>query len=356
MGLRGILQNLREFDDFSDNIGYFPPGALLRFIVEDRVYGLPETMDFNVLFYRRDIVDSLGLTIPETWEDVAEMMPELHRHGLNFYTGLSGAAYKPLSVTAPFIWQNGGELFTPDGMRTDIDSAEAVGGIRRMLNLSAIYGMSLRIPSFYQSFRNGSTPFGVAGFDTYMELMLAAPELLDSWNVTLPPGVRDADGVVQRQYMGVGTSNVIFSNSPNTNAAWELLKWYMSDDIQKQFTFQLATAYGTRLVFNTANIEAFRTISIKPDHIDIITEQLMDMRELQMLPGHYMLERTLSFLWNTVVFDNTRPMDALDSSVTTTNREIMRRMREFGFVEGTTMVRPFPIWTNADIEGWRSAP
>jgi len=352
MGIRGILQNLREFDDFGYHIGFMPPGALLRMVVEDRVYGLPETLDFNVLFYRRDIVESLGLPVPETWEEVAQLMPELHRNGLNFQTGLAGIGLKGLGTTAPFIWQHGGELFTPDGMRTAIDSPEAISGIQLMTNLSTIFGMSLEIPSFYQSFRSGNTPFGIAGFETYMELMLAAPELLDSWAIALPPGVRGEDGVINRQFMGVGTSSIIFADSPNTDAAWELLKWYMSDEIQTMFAFNLATTYGMRLIFNSANIEAFRTLPIKPQDIYIILEQWEQMRELQLVPGWYMLERELSFLWNSVVFSDMRPRDALDRAIVNTDREIARRMREFGFMEGTEIIRDFPIHSVDDIRTW----
>jgi len=356
MGLRGMLHNLRSFDDFYDNIGYFPPGALLRTVVEDRVYGLPETLDFTVIFYRHDIFNHLELPIPETWEDVANLLPELHRNGMNFQTGLAGAGLKGLGTTAPFIWHHGGELFTPDGMRTAIEDPGAVAGINMMTRLSTHFGLSREIPSFYQSFRNGNTPIGIAGFDQYMELMLAAPELLDSWSIALPPGVRNEDGSISREYMGVSSTNIIFAGTGNEEAAWELMKWYMSDEVQKEFVFQLATTYGMRLIFNSANIEAFRTISIKPEDLEIILEQWEQMREVQLVPGWYMLERGLSFLWNTVVFDGTRIMDAIHTTAETTNREITRRMREFGFVEGTTVVRDFPILTVDEVRSWRDNP
>jgi len=307
-----------------------------------------------VLFYRRDIIGTLGVPIPETWEDVAEIMPELHRHGLNFYTGFAVPGNKPLGVTAPFIWQHGGELFAPDGMSTALDSPEAIAGIRKMLDLNTIFRLSVEVPSFLQSFRHGTSPMGVAGFGLYMELMLAAPELLDSWAIALPPGVRDANGDINRQFMGVGSSNIIFADSPHTDAAWQLLTWYMSDETQKEFAFQLATAYGMRLVFNTANTEAFRTISIKPNDIDIVLEQWEQLRELQLIPGWYMVERELSFLWYFVVFQNVRAMDYLHTVIELSDREITRRMREFGFVEGNDVIRDFTLLTIDDIIGWRT--
>ena len=354
MGIRGMLKNLMEFDDFGQVSAYTTPGAWLRMAVEDRIYGMPETLDFNVLFYRRDIFEALNLPVPETWQEVGEIMPELHRNGMNFFTGLAGEGFKPIGVTAPFIWQHGGELFSPNGMSVDIDSPESIAGIRMMLNLSTNFGMSLRIPLFSQSFRHGSTPIGISGFGTYMELMLAAPELLDAWSIALPPGARDEDGNINRQYMGLGTSNIIFEDSQNHDAAWELLKWYMSDEIQARFAFELATSYGMRLVFNSANLEAFKTVSLNPESINIALEQWEQLREIQLLPGWYMLERELSHLWLEVVFHNAPPMDRLHTAIETSNREITRRMRDFGFIEGTEVIRDFPIITIEDALRWRA--
>ena len=37
------------------------------------VYGIPETQEFLMLFYRKDILGQLGLAVPETWEDVEDI-------------------------------------------------------------------------------------------------------------------------------------------------------------------------------------------------------------------------------------------------------------------------------------------
>ena len=40
----------------------FAPGALIPYILEDEVYAMPETLDFNATFYRVDMMNSLGHT------------------------------------------------------------------------------------------------------------------------------------------------------------------------------------------------------------------------------------------------------------------------------------------------------
>ena len=83
--MRGMAVDLLEFDDFLDWYGAeYNLRALAPMAYEDGVYGASETQEFYVLFYRKDILDSLGLTVPDTWEDVKAMMPVLHRNAMNF--------------------------------------------------------------------------------------------------------------------------------------------------------------------------------------------------------------------------------------------------------------------------------
>lgn len=48
------------------------------------MYGLPESLSFSVLFYRRDILQELGLEIPQTWEDVASLSKSLAKSHMEF--------------------------------------------------------------------------------------------------------------------------------------------------------------------------------------------------------------------------------------------------------------------------------
>lgn len=54
------------------------------------VYGVNETRSFSVLFYRKDTLGSLGLSVPKTWDDVRSMMPTLLRNSMNFSLPTSG--------------------------------------------------------------------------------------------------------------------------------------------------------------------------------------------------------------------------------------------------------------------------
>ena len=46
------------------------------------IYGLPSTLDFPMLFYRKDIFVQLGLDVPQTWDDVEDVIRALSENQL----------------------------------------------------------------------------------------------------------------------------------------------------------------------------------------------------------------------------------------------------------------------------------
>ncbi len=116
LAIRNALIDLRSFEDFDATIGIYAPGSLLSYIINDSVYAIPETQDFWVTYYRQDIMDSVGIPIPDTWDEVIEILPELQRYGMNFNTPLSsGSGTKPHLMTAPYLFNYGADLYSADG-------------------------------------------------------------------------------------------------------------------------------------------------------------------------------------------------------------------------------------------------
>lgn len=179
-------------------------------------------------------MDALQLPLPETWNDVIEILPELQRFGLNFYTPIAGAvAFKPFQTTAPFIYQFQGSFYEENGMGTTIDNEHALQGIQFMADLNTLYSLPLQVPNFYNHFRYSTLPIGVSDFGTYVQLTAAAPEISGWWDIALHPGVEQEDGSISRWASGSGQSAMIFNGSENQQEAWEVLKWWMSEKKRK---------------------------------------------------------------------------------------------------------------------------
>ncbi|MRR32436.1 hypothetical protein EG834_19395, partial [bacterium] len=91
---------------------------------------------------------------------------------------------------------------------------------------------------------------------------------------------------------------------------------------------------------------------ISEKHRQVILEQWQWLQEPVKLPGSYMLERELSNAWNKIVFDGTNPRVAIDESIIIINREISRKMEEFGYLENGVKVKEFKIPTIETVENW----
>ena len=353
LAIRNALQDLRAFDDFDEFIGIYSPGSLLSYIINDSVYAIPETQDFWVTYYRRDIMESLGIPIPQTWNEVIEILPELQRYGMNYNTPLSsGSGTKGYLVTAPYIFNYGAELYSPDGFATGLDNDQAIKAIKFMADSFTIYGMPLTTSSFYDSFRYGSLPIGVSNFETYIKLLTAAPEINGLWTIDLYPATVLDDGTELRYATGSAQASIMFSETDKSIESWEFMKWWMSTETQMDFQEQLILNYGLEYLWNSANLEAFEFIPIPQEHKDVILEQWQWLQEPVKLPGSYMQERELSNAWNRIVFDGVNPRVAIDNSIIIINREITRKMEEFGFIENGVKVKEFKIPSIESVRRW----
>lgn len=352
LGVRGAALDLRQFDDFGKTIAPFSPGSLLPLIVNDKVYGLPETQDFYVLFYRKDILDSLGLPIPDTWTDVIEMMPELQRYGMNFYSPMAGASgIKQFMFTAPFLYQAGGDIFGKDAFETGIDGKESLEGIQLMTDLFKLYGLPMQIPTFYEHFRTGKLPIGVSNFTTYIQMQVAAPELKGAWKIAPAPGV-EHNGVTERWNPGSAQVSMIFKETKHPEESWTFLKWWLSTETQVNFANQLQTLFGKEYLWNSANLEAFSQAFWPEEDKKAILEQWKWLKEVPKTPSSYMVERILSNIWTQVVFDEKNIRSTVEDAVIEIDKETVRKMEEFGYMDKGKVVNPYPVPTIEEVESW----
>ena len=353
LAIRGAAMDLRQFTGYEEIVTRFSKGAMIPFSFGDGVYALPETQNFWVLFYRQDILDMLKLSPPDTWDEVVEMLPELQRLGMNFYEPLAlYKGFKPFNATTPFIYQFDGELFGEGGMSTAIDSEQALEGIKFMTDLFTIYNLPQDVPNFYHHFRYGTMPVGISDFNTYIQLKAAAPEIANMWKIAPHPGVEKADGTVERWAPAGGQTGMIFNGTKYTEESWKFLEWWLSTPIQVEFANLMQTTFGMTYMWNTANLEALEQVPWSEEDKQVVVEQFEWVREPSRVPGAYMVEREISNVWNRVVFNGDNPRTAIDDAVVRTNREILRKMEEFGYYADGKMIKPYPVPTISTIDKW----
>lgn len=350
LGIRKALHPLSEFDDFfefaSENINI---ETLLPMVIEDKVYGITETQNFYVLYYRKDILEKLKVPIPDTWDDVKKILPELQRRAMNFFIPMCEQPVKYFNTTGPFFFQHEASLYTKDGFRASLGEENSVKAFELMTELFSVYGMPEQVVSFYNGFRYGRYPLGVGDFGLYVLLSNAADELYGLWDIAPSPGVLGPDGTVRRYQVAGDRADVIFASSKMKEEAWTFLKWWLSTETQVRFAKLLVNRYGPTYLWNTANLNAFRELDfIDERHKRVVLEQWKWIREVQRHPGGYMTEREISNVWNRVVIEGYALRPSIDRATIVINRELERKLTEFGYMREGRRVKEYRMYKSME--------
>jgi ABC-type glycerol-3-phosphate transport system substrate-binding protein len=349
LAIRGALKDLTQFEDFREVASVYEPGFFLTGCIGEGIYAMPETMNFWVLFYRTDVLEKLGIEPPDTMTDVVDLLPELQMRGLNFYYPTAGMlSMRNFHGTTPLLVQNGGSLYYATAQEgTALGSRESVKGFRTLTDLFTIYNMPVNVDNFYQHFRNGDYPIGMADFYTYNLIRNAAPELDSSWAISLIPGTVQEDGSIDRTTCGCAESAVIFrSTEEREEKAWQFLRWWSSTDVQALFGRMVQSIYGDEYIWPTANLEAFDLLPWKTEDKQVVRAFAANVIDVALVPGTYMLEREMSNAFNDIVVNGENEQTRIDRAVKTINREIKRKLEEFGYTDAAgNVLKPYRIPT-----------
>lgn len=330
LAIRDASANLAQFDDFNDVSKRFLPGVLVPFEYRNGIYALPETMDFNVLFYRKDIVDELGIAVPDTWEELYKsVLPVLNQNGMQFYYPSLLAASSSL---LPFLYQNGAEFYTDDNMRSALDTSEAYKSFVEWTKLFKVYQIPVQA-NFFNRFRTGEMPIGVGSYNTYIMLTVAAPELYGRWGIAPLPGIRMEDGSIDRTAGGAPSAAIVLNQSENKEEAWQFLKWWTSTDTQSQFGSDIESLVGIEARWNTANSEAFKNIAWDKKDLAVFEEQWKWYKEQPVVLGGYFTDRHIKNAATSVIMSGMNERDALEKAIKDINKEMRNKQIEYGIIE-----------------------
>ncbi len=360
-GLRNAIEPLSNFSDFKEYISdKFLDSAFESYIYDGKVYGMPETQEFYVLLYRKDIFEKLQLTVPKTWDDLAELMPTLRRSGMNFYMPLSSqTGTKSLAYIAPFYFQAAiasGEnpdycLWSEDGTGVRFNNETGIRAFQTLTDLYLLYGLQNNMPSFYNNFRYGVTPLGIGTFSNYVQLLYAAPEIAGQWGVAPALGFTGSDGSICNQMPTADRSVVMMESSRKKEMSWDFIKWWLSDETQSEFAQTLQAKFGSEFVWNSANLNAFSKLAIPSADREVILKQWESAVNIRYTPASYMLERSLSDAWYQVTQSKDSARISLNEAATTVEQEMIVKLQEFGYLnDNEETIRSYDMRQWKDIK------
>ncbi len=341
--VRGAVLNLTGYEGFDEVKNYFHESAWVPVTValddptgEVAVYGVPEKQSFSVMFYRKDIFASLGLQVPNTWDEFNAIMPVLVSQ--NYLVGMP----HDTTITNMFIYQNGGSLYTNDGTTISFDQDVTLDAFTQLCSFFTTY----RFPLTYDAanrFRSGEMPVFIGDYITYFnQFTIFAPELKGLWGFTTVPGTVQDDGSVNKSVVASINSIVIMMDAADRGtdqAGFNFIKWWMGSTVQGQYANELVALLGPAGKYATANMDAFYDMSWTASELAEIQNQFDNLQAVPEMPGSYIIARNVEFAFLNVYNNDYVPSEALQDYTSTINAEFQRKRDELKrkfFVPSTT--------------------
>jgi multiple sugar transport system substrate-binding protein len=261
---RGVLLNLQPYlDKNPDLLNGVYPQTLEAYKTADGMYGLPRDFQTIVLFYNKDMFDAAGVAYPTadwTYDDLREAAKKLTIVGsdgkvsqFGFYSDL----WDMELIWSEAIWAYGGDVINADHTKTLIGEPKA----REAWQL--FHDMMFEDKSWPDSptaEEYGGDPFlaGVAAMTTIGHWAVPGyAEVNFKWDVApMPKGPSGQATSVNSAGFVVGKS------SKNPDAAFEFLKYVLSEPAQKRLA---ELGFACPVLKNVAESDSFLKQSTQID-------------------------------------------------------------------------------------------
>ncbi|MGI6189660.1 MAG: extracellular solute-binding protein [Caldicoprobacteraceae bacterium] len=335
-GMRNAVEDLTQFPDFEEVAGRFHESALLPYRYEKGVFALPEQQIFPVMFYRKDILEELDLEPPKTWDEVYYVISVLKKHNLDFYLPIESIAefrinfanLVPNAAYAMLLYQNGGEFYQENGIKSGLDSEIAIEVFRKWTRFYTNYKLPIQA-DFVNRFRTGEMPIGIANYNVYNTLVVFAPEIKGLWDFTVVPGTLQADGSLRHNVASSTFAIIMLKNAEDKQSAWEFMKWWTNKETQVWFGREMEALMGEAARYPTANIAALEELPWPVDDYNNLMEQWKWVEGIPQVPGGYFTGRHLDNAFRKVVNSGENYREALLDYVIYINDEIKTKRQEF---------------------------
>ncbi len=328
--MRNAVEDLTQFSDFEQVIKPFYESALTPMRYNGGVYALPETQDFSVLFYREDVLEELGLEVPETWDELIALLPTIQGNNLSVGVPYPDITTVDMSILNSLIYQHGGQIYDAEAKRTMIDSENGVSAFKLYTSLYNDYGLPT-VYDFVSRFRSGEMPIGLASYSQFNTLAVSAPEIRNLWNFAAFPGTLKEDGTIDHSVHSGGNCCMLIATDNETirNHSWEFMKWWVSTDTQVRFGREIESVLGSSARYTTANTEALKQLAWSNDQLSVLENQMAQTVGFREIAGGYSTTRHMTNAIRRVINNKEDARETLLTYARTIDEEIKVKRREF---------------------------
>lgn len=337
---RGILEPLNDYEGYSEHIkNNFYETATIPYEYKGNTYALPETQEFNMMFYRTDVLKQLGLDVPRTWNELTDTITVLARNNMQVgitslmstSAGLINTSFPKMIVT--LFMQNGVDFYDSSLRKTNLGSADAIKAFEQLTDFYTKYGLPIYFDA-NNRFRTGEMPIIISTMSTYNALSISAPEIAGRWEMTEIPGVLQEDGTINRADEFTSTCCVMFKSTKNKQAAWKFLKWWTGEEAQYNYGMELESVLGVSGRYITANKLAFERLPWDSQTVDSIKKQWEEVSTVPQVPGYYFVSRYLTNAISDVIVNAENPRVVLKRYRDTIDAELKRKNEQLDALWG----------------------
>ena len=237
---RGVLLNIQPYIDKSSGfLDGFYPVTLEAYKLPDGYYGLPRDFQTVVLYYNKDMFDAAGVAYPTsdwTYDDLRTAAKSLtidkNGDGTVDQWGFSSDLWDMELFWSEAIWSWGGEVINADHTQTLLGEPIAREAWQFMYDLMFI---DMSMPDTNTSGQYGGDLFqaGIAAMTTIGHWAVPGYATVEfKWDVA-PMPISPSGG---RATSVNSAGFVVAKDSKNPDAAWEFIKYCLSQTGQTRLT------------------------------------------------------------------------------------------------------------------------
>ncbi|MDF2609515.1 MAG: extracellular solute-binding protein [Lachnospiraceae bacterium] len=333
LAFRGALEPLENYEGFPEIMSEYMESAVIPYEYQGSTYGIPTEQNFYMMFCRTDVLDSLGLQPPETWDELMSMMPILQ--GENLQIGLpytdghsvmnSGVGMANLYPT--LLAQNGVPIYNDSLTGTNLDMPEAYEAFKMWTDFYAMYDYPLYKDDFNR-FRTGEMPILITNYIYSNYFHEAAPEITGQWTMSIVPGTVKEDGSIDHSTSAGGTASVLSKNAKDKEAAWEFIRWWNSAEVQELFSKEIDAELSILGRFTPANIKAFKNTNWYDSEKETLLKQWQQVVEIPEILGGYYTTRNIDNAFRAVYFNGENARESLYYWNDSINQELKRKQNQ----------------------------
>jgi len=265
---RDVLLDLKPFIDRDGyDLGQLADQAVSDFKTPDGQFGVPRDLNVVALYYNKKMFDTAGIPYPDDtwdWAKLVEVAKQLTLKGAGGKTSQWGFYTETTDMEnywSELVWQNGGDIISPDHKTSLVGSDQAAGGIQFLQDL--IWKDKVMPDASITDALGDAFEQGQAAMEANGSWLVATHQSagLDFGIAPLPKGPAGQATSINP------TGAVVYKGTKNPEAAWAFVKYLASPAAQTKLMELKASLPANKAVLTGPFATSFDGAKVLADAI-----------------------------------------------------------------------------------------